>query len=223
MSTKVSLWTVLGWVVAIAIAFLYFRSCKAGSAQLQLTQDSLNVHIRVTDSISKKADTLVRAKDSVIQKSHQDSAVFVRVRDSLTAKLKVFQRGFSVTRDSIRVLYDLLPELFYSGDTAALKAAYFDLKQQLNQAGDQIDAIKKDRDSLDVVKNAEIDRLNGVVNTLKGQLDTSFAVLATQIANSRAEESATQKLITVQKKAKFIKLLEIIGAGIAGLFIGEKL
>jgi hypothetical protein len=223
MSTKVSLWTVLGWVVAIVIAFLYFRSCKATTAQLKLTQDSLNVHIRVTDSISKKADTLVRAKDSVIQKSHKDSTTFIRVADSLKTVINVLKGRFSVTKDSIGVLYRQLGEFYRAGDTAALKTAYIDLKQQLDLAGDQLKVLQSGRDSLDAVKSAEIDRLNGVVNTLNPQLDSAFSLLSTQIANSKAEESATQKLINTQKKAKFIHILEIIGVGIAGLFVGGKL
>lgn len=223
MSTKVSLWTVLGWVVAVAIAFLYFRSCQSQNAQLKLTQDSLNVHIRVTDFVVKQRDTMIRVKDSVIQKSHKDSTVFIRVNDSLKTVISVLKGRFSVTKDSIGVLYRQLGYFYHAGDTVALKAAYIDLKQQLDLASNELFAIQISRDSIDVVKSDEIARLNGVVNTLKGQLDTSFAVLATQIANSRAEESATQKLITVQKKAKFIHLLEIIGTGIAGLFIGSKL
>lgn len=223
MSTKVSLWTILGWGVAIAIAFLYFRSCKSESAQLKLVQDSLSVHKRITDSVVKQKDTLVRAKDSVIQKSHKDSTIFVRVNDSLKTVINVLKGRFSVTKDSIGVLYRQLGDFYHSGDTASLKAAYIDLKQQLDLASNELFAIQISRDSLDVIKTAEIDRLNGVVNTLKSQLDSAFSLLSTQIANSKAEEEATQKLINKQKKAKFIKLLEIIGVGIAGLFIGGKL
>lgn len=223
MNTKVSFWAILGWVVAIAIAFLYFRSCKSQSAQLKITQDSLNAHIKVTDSIFRKADTLSKSKDSVIQKSHKDSATFVRTFDSLKTVIAVLKGRFSVTKDSIGVLYRQLGYFYHAGDTVALKAAYIDLKQQLDLASNQLFAIQISRDSLDVVKSDEISRLNGVVNTLKGQLDSAFSLLSTQIANSKAEEAATQKLIDKQKKAKFIKLLEIIGAGIAGLFIGSKL
>lgn len=223
MSTKISLWTVLGWVVAVAIAFLYFRSCKSQTAQLKLVQDSLNVHIKITDSISRKADTLSRSKDSVIQKSHKDSTVFVRMNDSLKTVINVLKGRFSVTKDSIGVLYRQLGDFYRSGDTVSLKATYIDLKQQLNLAADQLRSLQMTRDSADKVKSDEIARLNGVVNTLKGQLDSAFSLLSAQTANSRAEEAATQKLINGQKKAKFIKLLEIIGAGIAGLFIGGKL
>lgn len=223
MNTKVSLWTVFGWVAAVVIAFLYFRSCKSQSAQLKITQDSLNAHIRVTDSISKKADTLVRAKDSVIQKSHKDSTIFIHTSDSLKTVISILKGRFSVTKDSIGILYRQLGAFYQAGDTIALKAAYFDLKQQLDLASNELFAIQISRDSLDVVKSAEIDRLNGVVNTLKGQLDSAFSLISTQIANSRAEEAATQKLINSQKKAKFIHFLEIIGTGIAGLFIGSKL
>lgn len=223
MNAKVSLWTVLGWVVAIAIAFLYVRSCKSEGAQLKLAQDSLTAHIRITDSVFKKADTLSRSKDSVIQKSHRDSAVFVRVADSLKTVINVLKGRFSITKDSIGILYRQLGVFYRSGDTTALKEAYFDLKQQLDIAANQLFAIQISRDSLDVVKSDEIARLNGVVNTLKSQLDSAFSLISTQVANSRAEEAATQKLISSQKKAKFIKLLEIIGAGIAGLFVGGKL
>src|SRR6266404_4856573 len=119
MSTKVSLWTVLGWVVAIIVAFLYFRSCNAGSAQLKLTQDSLTAHIKVTDSISRKADTLVRSKDSVIKKNHQDSAIFVRTSDSLKTVISVLKGRFSVTKDSIGILYRQLGDFYRAGDTAS--------------------------------------------------------------------------------------------------------
>lgn len=223
MSTKISSWTVLGWVAAIVVAFLYFRSCKSQSAQLKLTQDSLNIHKRITDSVVKQRDTMIRAKDSVIQKSHKDSVVFIRVNDSLKTVISVLKGRFSVTKDSIGVLYRQLGYFYHAGDTVALKAAYIDLKQQLDLASNQLISLQLARDSSDQVKSNEIDRLNGVVNTLKGQLDSAFSLLSTQIANSKAEEAATQKLINSQKKAKFIKLLEIIGAGIAGLFIGGKL
>lgn len=223
MSTKVSLWTILGWAVAITIAFLYLRSCKSQTDQLKLVQDNLTAHIKVTDSISRKADTLFRSKDSIIQKNHKDSSVFVRVNDSLKTVINVLKGRFSVTKDSIGVLYRQLGNFYRAGDTASLKTAYLDLKQQLDVASNELFAIQISRDSLDVVKNAEIDRLNGTINTLKSQLDRAFSLLSAQIANSKAEEMATQRLINNQKKAKFIHLLEIIGAGIAGLFVGSKL
>lgn len=223
MSTKVSFWTIFGYVLTIVCIFLLFRQCKSGSAALKLAQDSLSVHIKITDSISKKADTLARTKDSVIQKSHMDSTLYVRQNDSLKIVINVLKGRFSITKDSIGILYRQLGAFYRSGDTAALKVAYIDLKQQLDLAGQQLFRIQIARDSLDFVKSAEIDRLNGVVNTLKGQLDSAFTLLTAQIANSKAEENATQKLISNQKKAKFINLLEIIGAGVAGLFIGSKL
>ncbi len=223
MSAKISIWGLLGYILAIGIAFLYFRQCKSEGAEIKLVQDSLSVHVKITDSVIKAKESKLKFNDSVIKKDHADSLSYTRQNDSLKTVISILKGKFSVTKDSIGVLYNQLAAFYNAGDTVALRAAYLDLKQQLDLAGSQLFAIQIARDSMDFVKSNEIERLNGVVNTLKGQLDSAFALLNTQIANSRSEEAATQQILTAQKKKRIWDLLEKIGIGIGALFIGSKL
>lgn len=215
--------TILGWVIAVAVLVLYVNSCHKNADAIKLAQDSLNVHRRVTDSIKLESDSL-KVENAVLKfTNHNDSSLFVRKMDSLKNVISLLKGRFSVTKDSINLLYGQLRTFYEAGDTTALKSAYLSLRQQLDEAGQQLFQIQIARDSSDYAKDNEIERLNGVVKTIQAQLDRAFQELTAQIANSKAEENETQKLITKQKKAKLAGIFKLIGVAIAGLFVGSKL
>lgn len=216
------IFSIIGWIVAIALVIYCVNSCNKDAKAIQIAQDSLNIHKKITDSIKRDKDYLLSANEVLIITNHNDSARYARTNDSLKTVIAILKGKFSITKDSINTLYAQLKTFYLAGDTNSLKIAYLELRKELDEAGSQLFQIQIARDSADYAKDNEIDRLNGTIKTLQGQLDRAFVDLTTQIANSRAEENATKKLINRQKRAKLFNIFENIFAGIAGIFIGSK-
>lgn len=220
MSKSINWWSVLFFAGMILFVFLYFRSCNGAAQREQLALDH-NVH--VTDSISKVAAQAMHERDSTVARNYLDSLHYTITADSLKGIINILKGRFSITKDSIGILYNQLKVFYEKGDSVSLVAAYTDLRGQLDQASQQLFQIQVARDSMDYVKSEEIDRLNSVIKDLKGQLVRAFSALSTEIANAKAEENNAQKVLSKRKKAKFTKVFELLGVTIAGIFIGTKL
>jgi len=220
---KINWSSVILGALLMALGFLYIKQCKNSASYLKVVQDSLNIHKEITQKVIDDTLKLKKANDSLMEKNILDNNRYTKKIDSLSKIIRKTNERFQITKDSIGYLYGQLKTFYLNNDTDALKNTYIELKQKLDEANNQLFILQNDRDGVDFEKDSEILRQRGVIETLKSQLDSAFKLLGTQISNSKAEEAQIQKLIDKNKKARFIKLLETIGAGIAGLFIGKHL
>lgn len=215
--------TVLGWLLVALLVVQNIRSCNGENAAIKSEQAALDAHKKTTDSIKGESDSLKGANETLIIVNHNDSLSYSRKIDSFKVIVSILKGRFLTTKDSINLLYSQLKVFYEAGDSNALKTAYLSLRQQLDEAGQQLFAIQIARDSSDYAKDNEIERLNGVVKTLQAQLDRCFLEFSKEVDVAISEGKIAQTLLNKQKKGKFMEWLRLLGVAIAGLLVGSKL
>jgi len=206
--------SIIGVVAILAVAcFFLFRGCQQSKA-VQSIQDSLNVERALNDTIKIEKAVIAKANDSIMVKSHSDSAKFVSKIDSLSKVVATLRGQFKVTKDSIGTLYSNLKTYYLGHDTVALYRTYSELQTQLTDANNMLFAIQLARDSSDNARDTEIVRLNGLIKTLEAQISELQALLVSCTANASNLAKTGDLAI---KKAKASGLFAKIGMGIAAL------
>lgn len=210
-------------IASIIVWVLIVRGCYTQNRDIKSLQDSLSKFNGVTDSLVKRAAFFSYYNDSVVAKSLKDSAVYVQKIDSQTSVISVLKGRFNVTKDSIGVLYGQLKTFYLNHDTVALMATYNNLHQQLIDANNMLFAIQLARDSADNTRDSEIGRLNGVIVEINRSLRDFKQAFAAEVKNSQGLSSELDKVIRQKKKANLWGIVQKIGIGIGGIFIGKTL
>lgn len=196
------LWTII--IVGLIIwIFLIWESCNS-SKQIHILSDSVLVQKKISDSIKIINDIVVKSNDSVIKKNKTDSVLYSTKIDSLTKESKRLRGNFLQTRDSLIVLYKKLQNDISIHDTVGSFEIIEQLRNKLGDADTQLFQWQINRDSSDYSRNAEIERLRGIVSTLQNQIVGFKGAFDTEF---KSHQAITNDFFKLQKKARIQSFL----------------
>lgn len=185
---------------------------KCSNQQVNTLTDSLKVEKALNDTLIIQTKQSLKKTDSIQQKKVIDSLSYTRKIDSQTRVIASLQGRLNVNKDSIKTLYANLKTFYLNHDTIALKETYERLSEQLTEANNMLFSIQIQRDSADNIRNAEIARLNGVINTLQGQIHELQSLLKLSTDNASNINKTAMKAI---KRQKVATLLAKVGVGLS--------
>lgn len=209
---KITSWTYLVvFAIGILCCWWFMRGCDKPDAGLI---DSIKILSAKNDTIVLQNDALSKKNDSVILAKRRGDSLYSHKIDSQSRIIAIWEGRFKITKDSIGVLYDKLKELYVAHDTADLVEAYQQLGEQLQDAKTQLSALRVAKDSADNIREAEITRLQGVIN----QLQTEIIELKTLLVQCTSNASELAKTgLKAAKKAKIAGLISKLGVGLSAL------
>lgn len=197
-------------IAGVGICWIFMNRCT--SQQTQSLIDSLKVEKALNDTLIVQTKQSIKKTDSIQQKKVVDSLVYTRKIDSQTRVIASLQGRLNVNKDSIKTLYANLKTFYLDHDTVALKETYERLSEQLTQANNMLFQVQLARDSADNLRNAEITRLNGVINTLQGQIHELQSLLKLSTDNASNINKTAMKAL---KKQKVAALISKVGIGLS--------
>jgi hypothetical protein len=209
--------------IGAAIFFLCLKGCNKSSDDTKSLKTGLSVANHITDSLNILVSKVSHRNDSILIKSHQDSAKYSHKIDSQSRIIAILTGRFANTKDSISTLYDNLKVFYLNHDTASLRATYENLHQQLVDANNELFAIQIARDSADNIRNSEILRLNLVITQAQAALQDFKVAYTREVINSQSLGAELEKSIKQQKRAKVLGVIEKIGLAVGGFVVGKKL
>lgn len=209
--------------VCLLLGILLMKSCDKQDQITQRYQDSVKGRDIIIHTNQQKADEISAEKDSIAEKSWKDSAASKHRDDSLMSENKALKRNLHLYQDSATSLWGQLRTDYFKGDTAALRLAYYGLKEQLDSANSLMMQIQFHDQAIEYNLRTEADSCHATIRTLYAQMNALKSLLdqQTQIAERANQEEGD--ILAAQKKKKIWELLEKIGIGLAGIFIGKKL
>lgn len=203
-------------ILSCALTFFVIRGCNKDTANEQL-QASITAGTIKNDSVTQQASIWKNKHDSVTLAKHKGDSLFTHRIDSLNAVCSSLKTKFLSTRDTIANLHDRLNKAFADNDTAGV----WDIADSLNNAlvtvNNQLFAWQLSRDSVSSTQLSEIERLQGVITSLQGQI-SQFTALLTDCTNNAAALAKTANAAV--KKAKMMGLFNRIGIGLAAVALG---
>lgn len=200
-------------LIGIAVCFFWMKGCGKES-DVQVIQDSLNTFKKKNDTIVALTTVVSHKFDSIRVRHTHDSLGYTHKIDSQSHIITVLRGQTKITKDSVVILYRQLKEFYDNKDTVALLAAYTELRNQWSQLNQQLFNLQIARDSSDNIRTAEIERLNGVITSLEGQI-VEFKDLLIQCTDNASNLAATGN--KALKKAKMASLWSKIGGGLAAI------
>lgn len=198
------------FISGVVICWIFMNKCS--NQQVNMLTDSLKVEKALNDTLIVQTKQSIKKTDSIQQKKVIDSLAYTRKIDSQTRVIVSLQGRLNVNKDSIKTLYGNLKTFYLDHDTVALKETYERLSEQLTAANNMLFAIQIQRDSADNTRNAEIARLNGVINTLQSQIHELQSLLKQSTDNASNINKTAMKAI---KKQKVAALISKVGIGLS--------
>jgi hypothetical protein len=211
-------WPILAGIIIIALGAWVLIGVKGcGDPKEQILQDSLNIEKQRNDTITTRANEWKQKHDSITLAKHIGDSLDKHKIDSLTTVCTSLKTKFLSTRDTIANLHDRLNVAFSTNDTGRVYKIADSLNNELVAANNQLFSWQISRDSLSSAQLSEIERLQGVITTLQGQI-SQFTALLTDCTNNAAALAKTGQ--KAAKKAKLASLWAKLGTGIAAVAIG---
>lgn len=202
---------------------MLIRGCSHTEEQISRYEDSIKRRDFLIDSVKKEGQKVKISADSIFTKSLSDSVKSRRKDDSLLSVIGVLKGKYSTARDSTITLWKQLKTFYLSGDTSSLKAAYYELRAQLDSVNNLVDSIQLGHDSEEAVLRGEADSAHIVIRSLHDQMNTLKSLLDKQTQIAEAGNREEVKILAIQKRKKILGVLKDIGIALTSIFVGKKL